>query len=194
MINGGSAIQWAMNLLGHGHADIPEVDRLLEAAPPGAEGLRFWPFLAGGPNVDGLSQMRGRLSGITLTHTAPHLIRAVVEGLACELLRHVGLLVGAGISVKRITMCGGAASGRNAPQIIADVTGLPIHCVDTSDVSALGAAMLARALAAEGVRLDELARQWTPVRRVLTPRECAVYEDLREEYSSIFAESAFRPP
>jgi sugar (pentulose or hexulose) kinase len=208
LVNGGSAIHWAMNMIGNGHADVQQVDRLLAAAPPGAEGLRFWPFLSIGPEVIGKGRLKGRLSGITLAHGPADMIRAVVEGLACELNRHVRQLAGdcssinvernefrsTFIRIKRLIMCGSAATGGNTPQIIADVTRLPVHCVETPDISALGAAMIGRSLVEPGVKLDEIARQWTPPRRTVTPSEhAAVYENLYEEYLSILAESAEHP-
>jgi xylulokinase len=195
MANGGSSIHWAMNLLGHRHAEVQLVERLLAAASPGAEGLRFWPFLSGGPKGRGGARLKGRLSGITLAHDQPHLVRAVVEGLACELCRHVNQLTDAGIRLERLIMCGSAASGCSTPQIIADVTRLPVCCVETADISALGAAMLARSLVEPGAGLGEITRQWTPPRRTVAPSEqAAAYRDLYEEYLSIFAESAAHPP
>jgi xylulokinase len=195
MGNGGSSIHWAMNLLGHQQAEVQLVDRLLAAASPGADGLRFWPFLSGGPKGKGGAGLKGRLSGITLAHDQPHLLRAVVEGLACELFRHVTQLIDAGIRVERLVMCGSAASGCSTPQIIANVARLPVCCVETADISALGAAMLARSLVEPGARLDETSRQWTPSRRTVAPSEpAAVYKDLYQEYLSIFAESAAHPP
>jgi sugar (pentulose or hexulose) kinase len=186
MVNGGSAIHWAMNLLGHPHVDGQQVDRLLDASPPGAEGLRFWPFLSSGPAGTSGIRLKGRLSEITLAHEPAHLVRAVVEGLACELLRHVRQLVAAGVRIDRLIVCGSAAAGRNTPQIIADVSRLPVCCVAAADISALGAAMLARALGEPDVKLDEISRQWAPPRRTVTPGEnAAMYEDLHKEYLSI---------
>jgi xylulokinase len=187
MTNGGSAIHWAVNMLGDHYANSQRVEDALDATPPGAEGLRFWPFLSGGPSINGYGKMKGRLSGITLAHSPIHLIRAVVEGLACELLRHIDLLRNANIPVHRLTMCGSAAIGRNTPQIIADIAQLPVHCVETSDVSALGAAVLARNIVAPDTSLDAIARQWAPARRTVLPNErSTAYERLREEYLSIF--------
>jgi xylulokinase len=186
MGNGGSSIQWAMNLLGHRQAEVQLVDRLLDAAAPGAEGLRFWPFLSGGPTGKGGVALKGRLSGITLAHDRPHLVRAVVDGLACELFRHINQLTDAGVRVERLILCGSAASGRNTPQIIADVSRLPVCCVETADISALGAAMLARSLVEPSVTLSRIARQWTPPRRTVTPGEHATaYRELYGEYLSI---------
>ena len=83
---------------------------------------------------------------MTLAHRPCHLLRAVVEGLACELTRHLMMLAEAGFSAQRLTMCGSAATSRLTPHIIADVTRRPVACLDAFDVSALGAAAIARAL------------------------------------------------
>lgn len=182
MVNGGSSLQWAMQLVGTSNAGSREVEDLLATTSPGANGLRFWPFLSGGP---GTAALKGRLVGITLAHRSQDLIRAVVEGLACELLRHVHLLVEAGIPVKRLLMCGGASAGPNTPQILADITNLPVACVETSDVSALGAAMLACVLDQPQTSLERIAQQWTPARRTVEPSaSSAAYDCLREDYFS----------
>jgi len=136
--NGGSAIQWALELIGREKAPTKAVDRLLSEAPPGCDGLQAWPLLA----TEG-----GRIEGLTLAHGPAHLLRAVVEGLACELACHLKMLDEAGLPVKRLTMCGSAAASRVTPRILADATGRPVACVDAFDLSALGAAAAARAMA-----------------------------------------------
>jgi sugar (pentulose or hexulose) kinase len=116
------------------------------------------------------------------------LSRAVVEGLACELRRHLDLLTATGIRAEHLIMCGSATAGRNTPQIIADVTRLPVGCLKTPDISALGAAMLARSLIEPDVPLDRIARQWAPPRRMVKPsRQDAAYQDLYQEYLSLLA-------
>lgn len=181
--NGGSAVQWALGVLGVPAAAAEEVDKAIEAVPPGCDGLRFWPFLAGGPETNGSGCAGGRLAGIALAHGRNHFLRAVVEGLACELLRHIHLLVGAGLPVNRLIMCGSAAAGRNTPQIVADVASLPVSCVAAPDVSALGAAMIARRLVDDGADLAEIARQWAPSRRTVHPSERqSAYRETLQEY------------
>ena len=131
--------------------------------------------------------MRGRLSGITLAHSRNHLLRAVIEGLACEVLRHIRLLTAAGFPVSRLTMCGSAAAGRNTPQVIADIVNLPIACVEACDVSALGAAVIARSLVDSDTDLASIARRWAPSGRTVSPSERApAYRDLLREYFTIF--------
>jgi sugar (pentulose or hexulose) kinase len=186
MLNGGSAIHWAMNLTGSRENDVQSVEDILENTTPGADGLRCWPFLAGAPRgKDGLA-MKGRLSGISLAHDRSHLLRAVVEGLACELRRHIEQLAEGGISLRRLVMCGSAASGRHTPRIIAEVTGLPVSCVETPDISALGAAMLARSLVNRNIALADIARAWEPPKRTVQSSEnAAIYRDLYSEYLSV---------
>ena len=85
-------------------------------------------------------------------------MRAVVEGLACELARHLGLLTEAGCPVLRLVMCGAAAASRITPQIVADVTGRPVACVEQSAISAFGPPVIARAMVERTPVWPRLAR------------------------------------
>ncbi|NOX54826.1 MAG: hypothetical protein GXP27_10390 [Planctomycetes bacterium] len=109
MVNGGSALDWAGKLIGRNNLSGEEIDAVLQTVPPGSDGLCFWPLLSpGGPQ--GTSESGGRLSGITLRHTSRHLLRAVLEGLGCELTRHLGFFTQAGFSVQRLVMTGSPAA------------------------------------------------------------------------------------
>jgi sugar (pentulose or hexulose) kinase len=188
LCNGGSAIQWVMNLLGREHATLAGIDDLIGRAPPGSAGLRFWPLLAAGDETAGPCRGGGRLTGITLAHQPCHLVRAAVEGLACELARRIGWLDAAGFAVRRISLCGAGAASRATPEIIAGVTGMPVACSRVADVSAFGAAMIARGLADGGTDLAGLARQWSATGRVVDPGPAAaVYRELRDQYLAPFA-------
>jgi xylulokinase len=185
MVNGGSAVQWVMQLF-DGQAASQDIDAMLDSVPPGAEGLRCWPLLCGGVEHKGPGRRGGSFAGITLGHSRHHLVRAVVEGLACELLRHIRMLTAAGHPVSRLTMCGSAAGGRNTPQIIADIANLPVCRVEVSDVSALGAAMIARKLVDAETPLADIARQWSPARGTVQPSNPAAYRELLQDYFAFF--------
>jgi len=183
MGNGGSAVSWAKGLLGLGGAGGAEIDEMLAEVGPGSEGVRFWPFLAptGGAQLPG--GLTGRLWGLRLGQEARHVLRAVVEGLALELARYLGLLAEAGEKVERLIMCGGAAASRVTPQIVADATALPVACSAEPDTSALGAAILARGLLAPGRRLADISREMAPPVRTFQPGEdAAAYRQLFQEY------------
>jgi xylulokinase len=186
--NGGSAIEWVMKLVGRQRASPTEVDALLESVPAGSAGVRCWPLLMPSAQADRPFDRGGRFDALTLGHEPCHLVRAVVEGLACELVRHLRFLTAAGLAASRLTLCGTAAASRVTPQIIADVADLPVACVETSDVSAFGAAMIAYALVERGVDLAALSRRWASGGRTLQPGPNAgVYREMLAQYLAPFA-------
>lgn len=156
MGNGGSAVSWILRTLGL-KLDAEGLDRLIEEAPAGCDGVRCWPLLAPGGGAKVPGDPGGRLSGLRLSHAPGHIVRAVVEGLALELARYLNLLKEGGVPVQRLVMCGGGAASRVTPQIVADACGLPVARVTRSDTSALGAAVLARGLVQPDSSLAELA-------------------------------------
>jgi len=191
MAGAGSAIEWVMRLLRGRRPSAKEIDEMLEAVPPGSDGLCFWPPAAPVARSDPSMGPGGRLTGITLAHTPNHLVRAAVEGLACELGRHLAFLTDAGLPVRRLAMCGPAAASRFTPQIVADVVDRPVACVTEPAVSAFGAAVVARTLVDRDTDLGELARRLAPAGRMLHPGEnTPLYRRLFERYLEPFAADA----
>ena len=176
MGNGGSSFDWAVRMMGLDGAPAPDIERLMASVPAGSGGVRFWPFLMPGPRA-------GRLAGLRLRHGRGHVLRAVVEGLALELARHLRSLTDAGASVARLLMCGGAAAGAVTPQTVADVTGLPVDCLSETEVSAVGAAVIARCLADPAADPVELAQGMSPPGRRFEPgAEAPICRRLLSEY------------
>jgi len=181
MGNGGSAVSWAADLLGLPSPSVGDIDRLVRSSPPGSRGLRFCPLLAGGA-AEVPPDASGRLTGLRLSHGRSDIMRSVLEGLALELARYVGILANAGIGPERLVMCGGAASSSVAPGLVADATGVPVACARESDTSALGAAIIARALV-EQAGLAELSDKMRSARREIEPgMNRPLYRRLAEEY------------
>lgn len=167
MGNGGSALAWAMQLLGRAEFSSQDVDAAA-AVPAGSEGLCFWPLLAAG--AAGAEKVPGgRLTGIGFGHTGRHLVRAVLEGLACELARYIRLCEAGGVATDRLVLSGSAAGSSVTPQIIADVTGRPVRCSARPAASAWGAAVLARAMLEPQADLARLATEWAAESRPVEP-------------------------
>ncbi len=187
MLSAAGSLQWYHDTL------TPEVsfDALLQEAahaPAGCEGLRFLPYLTGErtPHPDPLA--RGGFIGLTARHTRAHLTRAVLEGVAfglrdCfELIRAVGIPANA---VARIG--GGGARSLLWRQIIADVIGMPVASVNTTEGAAFGAALLA----AVGVGLypdaaSACAACITTTEVVEPSAEAAAYEQPYREYVALY--------
>jgi len=177
--NGGSAISWALAAMQLGQPDNDEMDRILSSAPPGCDGLRCKPlFASAGPGSSG-----AQLTGLRLSHKPAHIIRAVIEGLAFELAKRLEMLKEAGMGVQRLQMCGPAASGEVTPQIVCDVTGVPVERVSVADASALGAAVLARRLVQPDHSLEQISKQMAgPSDTVTVSKNRSLYASAVEQY------------
>ncbi len=185
--NGGSAVQWVLEITGQSGLRGDELDEQLESVAPGADGLRCWPLLMESGRAMGVMSPGAIFSGINLGHSARHLLRAVVEGLACELARHLSWFAGASEPVKRLVVSGPAAVSSVVPQILADVTGRPVTCLSLPDMSAFGAATIARALAEPNSDPRELASGIAPTQQAVLPGPGAgLYRDLFAEYLAAF--------
>jgi xylulokinase len=162
LVNGGSALAWALELTGQNGRSGAEIDRLLESAPPGCDGLRCRPLLAALVPAGITPQTKGQFSGVQLSHGSGHLVRAVLEGLAFELKRHIGFLRDAGLPIERLVLGGSAAASRVTPPMLAAVTGLPLICAGSRANSTLGAAIVARGLCEPATPLAKLAEEMAP--------------------------------
>lgn len=142
----GASLEW---LVTHIYGGGNEADRAslyetvnAEAAriPPGACDLLFIPLTGG--HASGAPD-RGGFVDLTLSHTRHSMARAVMEGTAFELLWSIAEIRDRGLSVDELTMVGGAAESPLWPQIVADITGLPVVVPAGRQAAARGAAILA---------------------------------------------------
>jgi len=113
------------------------------AAPAGADGLLWAPYLMGErtPHLD--PNARGALVGISATHTRAHVVRAILEGVAFSLRDTLTIFAELKIPVEFIRLGGGGARGGLWRQIQADVYGMPVGVVEAEEGAAYGAALLA---------------------------------------------------
>ncbi len=188
LINGGSSFAWARDLAGLGDAGGAELDAMMASVPVGADGLRMRPTLAGGGGAGLTFGDQGVLVGMTLAHTREHLLRAAVEGLACELTRYLRFMVDRGLEVDRLVMTGGAAASAITPQVIANVANLPVTTVTETDTSAFGAAVIGRGL------VDDTPLTALSASMVAAGQEChpdvdaAAYAGVLDEYLSVLCD------
>lgn len=183
LTNGGSAFAWSLKLLGLEHKSQKEIDAIISSVPAGGNGLRFWPFLASFDAFGIKPGTRGRLNGLQLYHGSADVLRAVVEGLACELSRFLNFFREADIVSDRLIMCGKAGSSLITPQIIADVTRLPVACANHVSASALGASVLARGIVESDVTLESISEQMISVSRQIDPGpDTEIYGPIQRQY------------
>jgi xylulokinase len=143
MLSAAGSLQWYRDTL------APQMgfdDLVNEAAnvPAGSEGLLFLPYLSGErtPYPDPLA--RAAWVGLTVRHTRAHLTRAVLEGVAFGIKDSFTLIQNAGLgTIEQVRISGGGAKSPLWRQIMADVLGVELVTVNTTEGAAFGAALLA---------------------------------------------------
>jgi xylulokinase len=125
------------------------------AAPPGAEGLLWAPYLMGErtPHLD--PNARGALVGIASSHRRAHFLRAILEGVAFSLKDSFSIFDEMKVPVTTIRLGGGGARSALWRQIQADVFAHEVELVEAEEGAAYGAAILAAVGARHFASVDE---------------------------------------
>ena len=143
MLSAAGSLQWYRDTLAPGVS----FDSLVNEAGDiraGSEGLFFQPYLTGErtPYPDPL--VRAAWVGLTVRHTRAHMTRAVLEGVAFGIKDSFTLISNAGLgSIQQVRISGGGAKSALWRQIIADVLGVELVTVNTTEGAAFGAVLLA---------------------------------------------------
>jgi xylulokinase len=182
----GGALEWACRLIG---ADPAAAGALAAQAPPGAAGLVFLPYLEGERAPIWDPAARGLLFGLAGDHGPAHLIRAVLEGVACS-VRHVLTTAeaDAGLTAREVRTAGGGTRLALWTQLKADLTGRPFVTVPTVDVGTLGAAILGAVAAGRAPDLASAAARMVRLGAVAAPdpAQTARYGELYATYLALY--------
>ncbi len=159
------------------------------ALRPGESGLLALDWWNGNRSTLMDADLRGLLIGATLA-TRPHEIyRALIEATAFGTRMINDAFAGQGVQVDEIVTGGGLTRNEMLMQIYADVTGRPMAVAGSTQVSALGAAMLgAVAAGAHPTLPDAIERMAPPPDRLYRPsaENRARYDQLYAEYSRLY--------
>lgn len=136
--NGGSAWSWTSAVLGVRERDFFD---LAAAAPAGAGGVRFAPWLTGERGSVAGPGDRGGWTGMTARTTRADLARAAVEGVVEAIGAAVRLLGGPGGGA--VVLTGGGGRAAVVRTSLASVLGRPVTYLPLRSASATGAALLA---------------------------------------------------
>ncbi|MCK5566699.1 MAG: xylulose kinase, partial [Actinomycetia bacterium] len=112
--------------------------------PAGSLGLMTLPHFAGagGPYWD--VRGRGVMTGLLETHNRNHLIRSIIEGQAYESRKIIEAMEKVTSNkLEEVRMYGGSSVSNIFNQIFSDVLNIPVVTTDTSEATALGAAICA---------------------------------------------------
>ncbi len=180
------------------------LDVALAAAPPGAGGVMFLPWMAGSlaPRVN--SAMRGGFLNLSLDTRRVDLVRSVVEGIAHNLAWLVPIVEKfTGNRMEELVFGGGAARSREWAQIIADVADRPVRALEAPESAVARAVGLASfdGIDAPG-RVDERVASLMSTGDRLEPATTnrQRYDEMHEQFIAAFeavrpiCEALNRPP
>jgi xylulokinase len=104
------------------------LDEAVLGTEPGAGGVLFLPWLAGSWAPSGSSRARGAFLNLGLGTTRPHLVRATLEGVACQLAWLIPPIEAmTGRSHDELVFAAGGASSDAWAQILSDVCDRPVR-------------------------------------------------------------------
>jgi sugar (pentulose or hexulose) kinase len=163
----------------------PEVlfDDLLNAVPPGSQGLVLQPYWSPGLRFPG-PEARGAIIGFGDVHTRAHIYRAILEGLAYSLQEGKDRTEKrSGVKITDLRVAGGGSQSDAAMQLTADVFGMPATRPHVYEASGLGAAIDAAVGAKVHADFKTAVKEMTHLGRSFDPHPetHAIYDRLYHE-------------
>ncbi|MFJ6532769.1 xylulokinase [Microbacterium sp. NPDC091662] len=185
---GGASVQWIAEALSPDPAH-PDTGRLTAeaSADVDTDDLYFLPYLLGERSPMWDPDARGAFVGLARHHGRAHLVRAVLEGTAFNLLSCIQAFREAGAVIDRIDAVGGGAQSDVYLSVLADVWGVPVRRrTIVEEANSLGAAVTA----AVGLGLTDFsaARALSEVTAEFTPDAArhAVYADRHSRFADAY--------
>ncbi len=138
----GASLEWWLNQAwpGERQTRFAALDIELTETQPN-QNLFFIPLTGG--HDDPATTQTGGFVGLQLNHRRGDMARAIMESAGFELRWALAALTATQMPIDRLWMVGGAANSPHWPQILANITGVPIQLPSYDNWPALGAALLA---------------------------------------------------
>lgn len=175
----------------HGVNAYTGLARLLEASPPGAQGLIVLPYFEGERTPMYDPDARGVFFGLTLKHTRADLYRALLESVGFGIRHNMDGMLAEGIVPRHILAIGGGVKNLAWMQTISDIANIEMSIPEQQVGSAYGDAFLAGIGVGifSGVRE---VRKWVRYVKQITPNpeSTARYTPLYGIYRELYARTS----
>ncbi|MCT4357011.1 FGGY family carbohydrate kinase [Streptomyces sp. Je 1-79] len=155
-----SAVRWLTDLgVIPGAGELDAVGRTV----PDTGGVTFVPALAGLAAPWWRGDVRGSLHGLGLDTTGGHLVRALCEGIAAQVVELVSAAASdLGRPLTSLRVDGGLTRSALLMQTQADLLQLPVEVSALPDATALGVGAVARLGLDPGLAVHEAVPEWKP--------------------------------
>lgn len=182
---------WAINrfgpALGIEKGDYTHVEKVLNTISLGCKGLVYHPYLSTtGERCPFMNPVaRAQFTGLSLEHTAAHMLRAVYEGVGYSLMDCISVL--AAYPVNQFRVCGGGARSPFIMQMLADMTGIETVCMKGQQAGARGAAIIASVAAGAFQNIKEATDKILVVKESYKPnlKNKEKYQKMYQLYQAI---------
>ena len=177
-LSGGDSLRWLVHALGaageKGGADYETALEDAASVSPGCDGVVFLPYLIGRGAPLANPRASGSYTGLRSMHGRGHLVRAVLEGVACA-LQDVRLAVDeVATDAGDVVLSGGGGKASLWQEVIAGVFGRPVRAPGGD--SALGAAIVAATALGYHESIERAVESMVPaVERVEPPDDRSAY-------------------
>jgi xylulokinase len=192
-LTGGNILQWYRDQFGASlraeaeRTGVNVYELLLGSFPEEPTPLLVLPYFtpSGTPYFD--LQTPGVIFGLRLSTTRDEILRALLEGVAYEMRVNTEILARSGVVIREFFATGGGARNARWNQLKADVLGIPIHTIATTESGCCGAALLG-ASAISGVPVQQLAETWVRPQAVFepNPRRHTIYSQQFQQYQQLY--------
>ncbi len=189
--SGGDAMRWARRAFHANTVDYDEIVRRAAEASPGSDALLFLPYLTG-ERLGAHRNARAQFFGITPTHGLAHLHRAVMEGVAFSVARHLRIMQAAsGRQIERVIASSGGAKTRLWLEIKASIYGVPILVPEEAECGVVGCAALAATATGRFARLEDAVAAFVRHREEIPPQPAWVerYARMQPVFESVYRNS-----
>lgn len=188
----GECLKWAGREFFQREPDsktFARMDEIVQGVKAGADHLLFTPWMYGERTPIADERLRAAFINLGANHTYAHMLRAIYEGVGYNfrwILENIQELYG--FRPDPLRVIGGGAKGLPWVQIVADICGRTLECVDEpQQTTALGAAFIA--MVGLGI-LDsiEAVKALVPITATVrpNPEHKAIYDELYGIFKDIY--------
>ena len=194
----GSCLKWWRDHLGQGESAVAAqqggnvYDLIVDSArssPPGSRGVLFHPFFAGQVTPYYDTTARGAFLGLGLDHDRSCLIRAMLEGCACEVRFMVdGMAQDLQGGISELRMTGGGARSRLFMEIHANILRRPLVLLRNRECTVLGAAILGALGSGHFANIGEAVEAMVAIDHTIDPdnQTSDLYQDLFQVFRQAY--------
>ncbi len=189
--SGGDAMRWARRAFHEKQVSYEEIVAKAAEAPAGSERLFFMPYLAG-ERLGDHRNARAQYFGIGAAHGLAHMHRAVLEGVAFAVKRHINILDRiSGSPLERVIASGGGAKTRLWMKIKASVYDIPILVPEEPECGLVGCAIMAAAATGRFRTLEDAADAYVSYSEEVAPdpRWAEIYRPMQSFFEKLYRHS-----